>query len=203
MELVDVMARRRMCRDFDARPVDPALVDRILDAARRAPTAGHSQGVAFLVLDTPDAVARFWDVNLPAERRPSFGFPGLLQAPVVVVPCVSADAYVARYAEPDKARTGLGASAGAWDVPYWFVDGGGAVMALLLGATDAGLGALLFGLFDRARIVSAAFGIPDSWTPLGAVAVGWPAPGAFDRPVGSAASRPRRALAEVVRRGTW
>jgi nitroreductase len=203
MDFADVVTSRRMCRDFDGRTVDPALVDRLLDAARRGPSAGHTQGLAFLVLDTPDAVGRFWDVNLPAERRATFAFPGLVRAPVVVVPCVSAAAYVTRYAEADKARTGLGASVDAWAVPYWWVDGGAAVMALLLGAADAGLGALLFGLFDRAPAVAAAFGIPAAWTPLGAVALGWPAPGAFDRRVGSAASRARRPLAEVVRRGTW
>jgi nitroreductase len=203
MELVDVLARRRMCRDFEARPVPTDVVDRLLDAARRAPSAGHTQGVAFLVLDTPASVGRFWDVNLPPERRAAFAHPGLLRAPVIVVPCVSADAYVHRYAEPDKARTGLGASAEAWTVPYWWVDGGAAVMALLLGAADTGLGALLFGLFDRAPAVRAAFGIDEPWAPLGAVALGFPAAGAYDRWVGSAASRPRRALSEVVHRGTW
>jgi nitroreductase len=203
VEFVEVASRRRMCRDFESRAVDPALVDRLLDAARRAPSAGHTQGVAFLVLDTPADVARFWDVNLPAERRAGFSFPGLLRAPVVVVPCVSPAAYVRRYAEPDKDRTGLGTAAEAWAVPYWWVDGGAAVMALLLGATDAGLGALLFGLFDRAPAVCSAFGIGDDWSPLGAVALGWPAAGALAVPVGSAATRPRRPLAEVVRRGTW
>src|SRR5688572_18956209 len=116
-----------MCRDFESRTVDPALVDRLLDAARRAPSAGHTQGVAFLVLDTPTDVARFWDVNLPAERRAAFSFPGLLRAPVIVVPCVSPAAYVTRYAEPDKTRTGLGTATDAWTVPYWWVDGGAAV----------------------------------------------------------------------------
>ena len=39
-----------------------------------------------------------------------------------------------RYAEEDKARTGLGAGADAWAVPYWWVDGGMAAMTLLLAA---------------------------------------------------------------------
>jgi nitroreductase len=203
VEFAEVLSRRRMCRDFASRAVPAALVDRLLDAARRSPSAGHTQGLAFLVLDAPADVGRFWDVNMPAERRVAFAFPGLLRAPVIVVPCVSPAAYVHRYGEPDKAATGLGAAADAWTVPYWWVDGGAAVMAVLLGAADAGLGALLFGLFDRAPAVCAAFGIDDAWSPLGAVALGWPAAGAFDRPVGSAATRPRRPLPEVVRRGTW
>jgi nitroreductase len=203
VELTDVLRRRRMCRDFESRAVPAPLVDALLDAARRAPSAGYSQGVAFLVLDTPADVARFWDVNLPADRRPSFSFPGLLRAPVIVVPCVSSQVYVARYAEPDKASTGLGEGAERWPVPYWYVDGGASVMALLLAATDAGLGALLFGLFERAAVLRAAFGIDDAWEPLGAVALGWPAPGALGRVEGSAATRIRRPLSEVVHRGAW
>jgi nitroreductase len=203
MEFAEVLRRRRMCRDFEARAVPPPLVDALLDAARRAPSAGYSQGVEFLVLDAPADVDRFWDVNLPAERRSSFSFPGLLRAPVVVMPCVSAEVYVARYAERDKAETGLGEGADRWPVPFWYVDGGAAVMALLLGATDAGLGALLFGLFERAAVVRAAFGIDDTWEPLGAVALGWPAPGALARVEGSPATRARRPLSEVVHRGAW
>ena len=50
-------------------------------------------------------------------------------------------------------------------------------MAMLLTAVDEGLGALFFGIFERAgRTLRAAFGIPDDFHPIGAVALGWPAP---------------------------
>ena len=48
---------------------------------------------------------------------------------VIVLPLADADAYVSRYAQPDKERTGLGASADAWPVPYWYIDTGMAAMA--------------------------------------------------------------------------
>ncbi|MPY94112.1 MAG: nitroreductase family protein [Acidimicrobiia bacterium] len=189
-----------MVRAFLAEPLPTALVDELVDLARRAPAAGNTQGVAFLVLDQPPDVARYWDTTLPEARRAAFPWPGLLAAPVLVVPCVRAAAYVARYREADKASTGLGAGTEQWAVPYWHVDGGMAVAQLLLLADDAGLGALLFGIFEHEPAVRAAFGIPDDWQPLGTVALGRPA--GRQRPSRSAA-RARRPLAEILHRRRW
>jgi nitroreductase len=188
-----------MVRSFTAEPVDGAVLDAVLDLARRAPSAGNSQGTDLLVLDQPETTARYWDVTLPPPRRDRFAWPGLLTAPVLVVVWVSPAAYVARYAEPDKATTGLGAAAGAWPVPYWFIDGGMVVDQLLLALTDAGLGACFFGLFEHEPALQAAFGVPEPWRGIGTIAVGHPAP---DRPSPSA-GRPRRPLPDVVHRGSW
>lgn len=199
MSLNDVVRRRRMVRAFTTDPVDPGVMDRLLNTARRAPSAGNTQGLAFLVLAGRAETDRYWDVTLTAERRCTFRWPGLFAAPVLVVVWVSPPAYVARYAEPDKQTTGLGSSAAAWTVPYWFVDGGMAVDHLLLAAVDADLGACFFGLFAHEAAVRSAFGVPDGWRAVGTVAVGHPAP---DRP-GRSAARPRRPLGEVVHRGGW
>jgi nitroreductase len=198
VELTDAVRRRRMVRAFAQRPVPPATVDALVDLARRAPSAGNTRPTAFVVLEG-DETARLWDVTLPPARRGSFRWPGLLDAPVVIVPVVEPAAYPRRYAEPDKSATGLGAGEDAWPVPYWWVDGGMAVHALLLGATDAGLGALFFGLFDNEAAALTALGVPPGWRALGAVALGWPAP---DEP-GRSAGRPAPPLAAVVHRGGW
>ena len=199
MELGEVVRRRRMVRAFTDEPVDPALVDRLLDMARRAPSAGNSQGWHFVVLEGPEQTARFWDVTLPPERRAGFRWPGLLAAPVIVVPLADAAAYVERYAEPDKATTGLGAGADTWPVPYWVVDTAFATMTLLHGVVDAGLGALFFGIFRNEAELLAELGVPEGIRPIGAVAIGHPAP---DEP-GRSADRPRRPAADVVHRGGW
>jgi nitroreductase len=188
-----------MVRAFASRPVPSELVDELVDLARRAPSAGNTQPRAFVVLEGAEQTARLWDVTLPVERRAGFRWQGLLQAPVVILPLVAPGAYLDRYRQPDKTATGLGASADAWPVPYWWVDGGMAVEALLLGAVDAGLGALFFGLFEDERAVLAALRVPDEWRALGAVALGWPAP---DEP-GRSADRSRPSLAQVVHRGGW
>ncbi len=187
-----------MVRALRPDPVDPMVVDDLVDLARRAPSAGHSQGWAFVVLEG-DETARYWDVALPVARRSAFRWPGLVTAPVLIVVLVEPRAWVDRYAESDKAATGLGAGEGAWPVPYWWVDGGMAVEHLLLGAVDRGLGACFFGLFDHEAAVLAALGVPDGWRAVGTVAVGHPA----DDEPGRSVARGRRGLTEVLHRGGW
>ena len=140
MEFEQAVRRRRMVRSFTAEPVTPGMVDEICDLARRAPTAGNTAGIEFLVLEG-DGTTAYWDVTLPSEHRDGFAWPGLLAAPVLVVVWTNPGEYLRRYREPDKTHTGLGASTEAWPVPYWFVDGGAAVMTMLLAARDRGLGA--------------------------------------------------------------
>ena len=96
----------------------------------------------------------------------------MLDAPIIALPLADASAYTARYAEPDKARTGLGAGADAWPVPYWTVDTSMAVMTFLLAAQDAGLGALFFGVFRNEAALRVELGIPADLELLGAIALG-------------------------------
>lgn len=199
MELSDTIRQRRMVRAYRADPVPPALIDQLCDQARRAPAAGNTHAIEFLVLDVPEAVASYWDTTLPVPRRGSFRWPGLIAAPVLVVVALRPAAYVERYAEADKSSTGLGVSDQAWAVPYWWVDAGAAVEHLLLGAVDVGLGACLFGLFDHEQAVAAAFGVPDGWRLVGTVSLGWPV---ADEP-GRSAGRARPPLTEVVHRHRW
>lgn len=183
-----------MVRAFESRAIDEDVLDRVLDAGRRVPSAGNAQGVDLLVIDEPE---RYWSLTFPSGRE-GFRWQGLFEAPILVVPIVDPGTYARRYSEPDKARTGLGA-VDAWTVPYWWVDGGMAVQNLLLAAVDAGLGALFFGIFEHEPAVKAAFGIPDDRRIAGVVALGYPVP---DEP-GQSAQRPRRRLDEVVHRNRW
>jgi nitroreductase len=197
MELGEAIRRRRMVRNFEDRPVPLDALERILDHARRAPSAGNTQGSALLVLEGPEQVGRFWDCTFPADRRAEFRWQGLFRAPVIILPCASKAAYLDRYAEPDKGWTDRDEA--RWPVPYWDIDCGFATMAMLLTAVDEGLGALFFGVFDGLPALRTAFGIPDDFHPIGAVAIGWPAP---DEPSPSL-RRGRRSENEVIRRGRW
>lgn len=194
-----VLGRRRMVRAFTAEPVAPEAVDGLVDVMRRAPSAGKAQGLAVVALEGPDQTSTYWDLTLPPERRDGFRWPGLVAAPVLLVVLVRPEAWVERYAEPDKAGTGLGSGQAAWPVPYWWVDAGMAVENLLLAAVDDGLGACFFGLFEHEATVLARLGVPAGWRGVGTVALGHPAP---DEP-GRSATRPRVALSEVVHRGGW
>jgi nitroreductase len=185
-----------MTRTFDTRPVEPAVLDELVDLAARAPSAGKAQGWHLVVLEGP-RTARFWDATLPIDRRDGFGFPGLLDAPVIAIPVAEPDAYVARYAEADKAATGLGTGTDAWPVPYWTVDASMAMMTFLLAAEEAGLGALFFGVFHGEERLRAALHIDAGHQIIGAIALGWPAP---DPRRGRSAARPRRPTADRIRR---
>lgn len=188
-----------MVRAFTPEPLADGDIAALVDLARRAPSAGHTQGWAFVSLEGAEETGRYWDHALPADRRADFRWPGLLAAPALIVVLVRPAAWVERYAEGDKAATGLGSGESAWPVPYWWVDGGAAVEHLLLGAVDRGLGACFFGLFDHEPVVLRALGVPDGWRAVGTVAVGHPAPDEPSRSV----SRGRRPLGDVLHRGGW
>ena len=199
MQLDQVLRRRRMTRAFRPDPVPAGTAERVVAAALRAPSAGNTDGWAFVALEGPEQTARYWDVSLPAPRRPDFPWPGLLDAPLLVVCLCRPEAWPERYAEPDKAGTGLGTGTGAWDVPFWWVDTGFAAMLAQLAAIDAGLGVCFFGLFEHERAVLGALGVPEGWRAAGTLAVGWPSE---DRPSASA-SRARAGVDGARHRGAW
>ena len=133
--LAVVMGRRRMCRDFSGEALKPDQLERLLNLARRAPSAGFTQGVAFVSLERfsddragagradprrADPVEAYWNLTLPPSRRASFAWPGLLDAPVLVTLWVRPEAWVERYGRDDKARAHLGDNQESWPVPYWW-----------------------------------------------------------------------------------
>jgi nitroreductase len=198
VEFAEVVRRRRMVRTYTRDPVDPAVVDRLLTHALHAPSAGFSQGWAFLRLDTPDDVAHFWSVTTPPGAGTDAWSAGLRRAPVVIVPMSHKAAYLDRYAEPDKGWTDRDED--RWPIPYWHVDTGMAVLLMLLTAVDEGLGACFFGIPpSQVDAFRSGFGVPDDHTPIGAITVGHRAP---DRRSPSL-RRGRRPLDEVVHRGRW
>jgi nitroreductase len=195
VEFRDVVRRRKMWRTYRDEPVDPAVVERILDVARRAPSAGFSQGVAFLLLQGEET-ARFWGAVSREEHWPS---EALRRAPVLIVPMAGKDVYLSRYAEEDKGWSDRDEA--RWPVPYWLVDASFAAMVILLAAVDEGLGALFFGLeADRYVALREAFGVPEEWTPIGVIALGHKDP---DREPSSRDTRPRRSFRDVVHSGRW
>jgi nitroreductase len=199
MEFQQVVDRRRMVRNFTGDPVDAALRDRILANALHAPSAGFSQGWAFLVLDSDADRELFWrSTGVDESDEPNPWLDGMRRAPLLVVPLSHRDAYLDRYAEPDKGWTDR--SEDRWPVPYWHIDAGMASLLMLLTAVDAGLGACFFGIPPEHIVpFRAAFGVPDGYVPIGAIAIGHRAP---DRKSPSL-RRGRRGADEVVHWGRW
>ena len=202
MEFAEVVRRRRMVRTYDPdRPVPPAVVRRLLEHAIRAPSAGFSQGWAFLVLEQPEDRDRFWSVTGGQAGGQDTGgrwLSGMRRAPLIIVPHSDKNAYLDRYAEPDKGWTDRDEA--RWPVPYWHIDTGMAALLMLLTAVDEGLGACFFGIPpELTGGYREAFGVPDRLDPIGAVTVGYP----VDDWRSPSLRRGRRAVDQVVRRGRW
>ncbi|MBN1092449.1 nitroreductase family protein [Blastococcus sp. TML/M2B] len=199
MEFAEVVRRRRMVRDYDPdRPVPPEVRERLLAHAIRAPSAGFSQGWAFLVLEDDEDRDRFWTATTDAGA-PDAWLTRMRRAPLLVVPFANKQAYLDRYAEPDKGWTDRDEA--RWPVPYWDVDAGMASLLVLLTAVDEGLGACFFGVpGDKVDALRAAFGVPGEYRPVGCLSIGYPGEGDRRSP---SLRRGRRGLDEVVHRGRW
>ena len=196
-----------MTRAFSTRPVDSALISQIVDLASRAPSAGKTQGWHALIISSTDT-AKFWDDTLAVEKRESFRWKQLLDAPVIALVFADPAAYVERYSEHDKAHTGLGASTEAWPTPYWTVDASFAAMTMLLAAEDAGLGALFFGVFHGEQQLRTRLCVPDAMELIGAIAIGWPDERGVENETpktekGLSASRARRSAEQIIHLNAW
>ena len=195
MDFREVLRHRRMVRNYLPDPVSDEVLERIVQAARRAPSAGFSQGTGFVVVTDPDLRQAIADLCDEPEYV-SAGFdPWISRAPAHVVVCISETAYHDRYREPDKVD-----DAGQeieWPIPFWWIDAGAALMLVLLAAVDEGLAAGFLGV-DGGDLQS-LLQIPPAMVPIGIVTIGHPAP---DRRSGSL-KRGWRSDEQVIHWQTW
>jgi nitroreductase len=195
VEFLEVVRRRRMVRRYVPEAVPEVVLRRVVETARRGPSAGFSQGQSFVVVTDPDLrqeIARLAGEGAYVAK----GFqPWVSEAPAHVVVCTSAQDYRDRYRARDKLGPG---GEPAWPVPFWYVDAGCSLMLLLLAAVDEGLAAGFLALksYDGLRALLA---IPAHVEPIGIVTIGRPAP---DRRSGSL-DRGRRPAAEVIHHNRW
>ena len=183
----DVLTARRTVREFTSAPVSPDAVRRAIAAAITAPAPHHSQPWRFAVLESAQARTRLlddmlaaWKADLTADgftaeqiaRRVRRGEP-LRNAPLIIVPCLVADA---AHTYPDAGRN-------ASERTMFVVAMGAAIENLLVALAVEGLGSCWISstLFCR-EIATQSLGLPAEWEPMGAVGVGHPAAPAPDRP---------------------
>jgi len=171
MEWRDVLRMRRMVRRFEARAVDEAALRRLLEAARRGPSAGHTQPLELVVVRDPGLRRELARASWSRGARPDTG-------DLTVVFCGD----LVREAERYGAR-GAG--------KYLYMDVAFAALLFMLSAVDEGLGAGFIGDFHEEH-VQAALALPPHVVPCGMVIVGHPAE--------APAPRPRRAWEDVVHR---
>jgi coenzyme F420-0:L-glutamate ligase / coenzyme F420-1:gamma-L-glutamate ligase len=183
----DVLTARRTVREFTDAPVGAGAVRRAIGAAITAPAPHHSAPWRFAVLESAAARTAMLDDMLAAwiadlrgdgfteeqiERRVRRGEP-LRRAPLIIVPCLVADA---AHAYPDERRA-------AAEREMFVVAVGAAVQNLLVALAVEGLGSCWVSstMFCR-PVAAAALGLPAGWEPMGAIGVGHPAAPAPDRP---------------------
>lgn len=149
METWDAYRSRRNVRDYDDRPIGPHVLDRILDAGRRAPSAFNSQPWDFVVVSDPAQLtdlATVWQGARHIARS---------AATVVVVTPEQPDADKARWAELDL---------------------GQAMMAMAVVAAGEGVGTAHALIGDQARC-RALLDIPDAYRCAYMLALGYPSSG--------------------------
>jgi len=183
----DVPLARRTIRAFTAEPVDAEAIRRAIATALTAPAPHHSQPWRFVILSSAaartallDAMREAWIADLRRDgfteeqiaRRLRRGEP-LRQAPLIVVPCLVADA---AHEYPDERRS-------AAEQAMFVVSMGAAVENLLIALAVEGLGSAWISstLFCQ-DVAARAMDLPDGWRPMGAVAVGHPAEQPRPRP---------------------
>ena len=135
--LVDAISARRSIRRYRNVPIDPDKLDRVLEAARRAPTAKNRQDWKLVVVDDPGLRKDLVDAAAPHQ-------PFMRGAAVILAICALNPDYVMRCG-----------------IPAYPVDLAIVLDHLSLQAAAEGLGTCWIGSFDQepARRV---LDIPDS-----------------------------------------
>lgn len=192
MDFSDVLARRRMVRNYTDEPIDPDILEQVAGAAFRAPSAGNSQALGVVVITDSDTRRAIADLAGEGSYIEAGFDPWISRAPAHVVISVSEEVYHRRYREPDK----LGPDGEIeWPVPFWWVDAGAAMMAVLMAAVNHGLGAGFLGVHSLPALAE-VLGLPEEQKPIGVITLGHPAP---DRRSGSLDRRPDQANVTIHR----
>lgn len=195
-EFHELVRKRRMIRNFTEEPVSWDVIERIIDAGRRGPSAGFSQGMQFVAITEGETRARIAEVAGEKWYVRQGHEPFMSRAPVHIVITTSEAEYHRRYNESDKKAKGQEEI--GWPIPYWHTDAGAAMMLVLLAAVDEDLGTAFVGVKDPSEL-QAVLGIPEEHLPIGVVFIGHPAP---DMKSGSL-KRGRRPLDTVLHRERW
>jgi nitroreductase len=153
MDLYEAINSRACVRGFTGEDVAGGTVDKLLEAACRAPTAGNLQPWRFFVVR--DAAVK----RLLAEA--AWGQSFVLEAPVVVVVC----------ADLDVCAHGYGSRG---ETLYSIQDTAAAIENLLLAVVAEGLGACWVGAFEE-QGASVALALPPGIRPLALIPIGHPA----------------------------
>jgi len=191
-----VVLKRRMVRNFQPRTVSRETVDRILGLTLHAPSAGFSQGWAYVVVREAELRKQIGNLQGEADFYANRFHKFVSEAPVLIVACVSEKVYHDRYREPDKLKDD--GTEIEWPTPYWYFDTGCASMLLFLAAVNEGLASAFTGVF-RVIEMKKLLGIPEHFHPVGVISLGL----AAEDIKSPSLKRGRKPLEQVVHYEHW
>ena len=149
MDIIDAIKERRSVRSYTDKPVEREKIDRLLEAARLAPSASNRQEWRFVVVTDQERRTQL------VEAANNQKFVG--QAPVVIAACAESDGHVMRCGQP-----------------CYPIDVAIAIDHMTLQAAAEGLGTCWIGAFyeEPARKI---LGIPEKIRVVELLTVGYPA----------------------------
>ncbi len=171
MEAWDAICARRNVRQYRPEPVSEAGLNRIAEAGWRAPSAKNRQPWDFVIVTDRAALQELSTVWVGAGHIASAAAAIALVVPV----------------PPDERRK----LTDQYDV-------GQATMAMMIAATDLGIGTGHSSVGDQEK-ARAILGVPDDHLVAFMLGIGYPA----DRPLTPIRKPKRRPFSEVVHRGHW
>jgi len=152
LSFVSVIKRRAMIRAYKSDPVPEEKIQRLLEYAVRAPSAGNLQPWEFIVVKSPETRAKL--------VKAAFDQTSVASAPVTIVTCADIQRAGSKY--------------GARGSFYSLVDTSFASLLILLGAVEQGLGACFVGSYNSEEVVK-LLALPDHVRPVGLITLGYPA----------------------------
>ena len=175
MDTFDAIYQRRSIRRYQETPVPDDLLNKVLDAARWAPSWANSQCTRYVIVKDPDTKAKLAEcVNKgnPATEA-------LKNAPIVIVACA------------ELKKSGYYRDMPVTDRGDWFMlDVGIAMENLVLAAEALGLGTVHVGLIPDSKKIDKLLDLPEGIVSVEMTPLGFPAV--------EAKAPPRKELAEIV-----
>ena len=148
----EVVKRRTMIRAYKSDPVPEEKIQRLLEYAVRAPSAGNLQPWEFIIVKDPEVRARL--------AKAAGGQQSVATAPLIIATCADIQRVGSKY--------------GARASFYSLVDAAFASLLILLGVVEQGLGACFVGAYDPQEVAK-IFALPDHIRPVGLITIGYPA----------------------------
>jgi nitroreductase len=153
MEILSLIQKRRSIRHFKDETIPKEAVEKLLKAARWAPSAGNRQPVEIIIVESASKKEQLAEAALQQRF--------IEAAPVVFAFCADLDRSSARYGTRGSSL-------------YAIQDAAAATQNVLLMATALGLGTCWIGAFDEKRAAK-VLKLPSNVRPLAIVPIGKPA----------------------------